>query len=107
MVVTTLQPTSIRLSEEDQTLIDQLKKRYGLRSTTSVMAVALRAATGENVDVDTQTETNAVASEQVRSTIDLCQKALAFWEPQTFDTVRAKAAAEDALLLAKREMGLI
>jgi len=38
------QITTIRLTDEDRALIAQLKKRFGLTSTTQVIRLALRMA---------------------------------------------------------------
>jgi ribbon-helix-helix CopG family protein len=46
------QITTIRLTDEDRALIEQLKKRFGLTSTTQVIRLALRLVAEDAPDAD-------------------------------------------------------
>src|SRR5690606_28151927 len=91
-VTMTAKPTSLSLNPNDQTLLEFLREKTGIRSTTEVVRYAIRQASGAPVQTP---DTSRVAA--LEGALEAHRKALRLWSPADFEGVRAKAAAEESL----------
>ncbi len=85
-------PTTIRFVPEDLELLGALQQRTGIQSVSDAVRFALRQAElGPQAAAIQPRDLESKAQADLRAALD-------FWKPTGFSEVRAKAAAEEALL---------